>query len=84
MRGELLSGLVVVFLGGDVFELEIIRLEDLVTFEATDVIDSFSSRQNLGPVVGTHARIPLFYALPKACQGLNFREFQGIRGSLDQ
>jgi hypothetical protein len=65
-----LGGLVVVFVCGYVLELEIVRFKHLITFETAEIIDSFSSRENLGAVVGTHARIPLFYALPEACQGL--------------
>ncbi|HZU28088.1 MAG TPA: hypothetical protein VFA04_21335, partial [Bryobacteraceae bacterium] len=59
-----LSGLIVVFFRGYVLKLEIVRFKHLITFETAEVIDSFSSRENLGAVVGTHARIPLFYALP--------------------
>src|SRR5579884_1487353 len=69
-RKELLSSLVVVFFCVHVLELEIVRFKHLITFETADIIDSFSSRQNLSAVVGTHARITLFYALPGACQGL--------------
>jgi len=77
---ELLRRLIIVLIGGYVFKFEIFGFEHLITLETADVIDSFSSRQNLGTAVGTHARITLFYALPNACQELYIPHFGVIRG----
>lgn len=83
--GELLrlGGLVVVFFCGYILQFEIVGFEHLITFETTDVIDSFSSRENLGAAVGTHARIPLFYALTEPCQELYLRVFNAQEAQRD-